>query len=191
MLSLAATTDPIWTERALARLDDVLVDHAHCEKKAASTALSLLFRYPEQAPLQEPLSRLAREELVHFEQVLALLRERGVRFRHQRPSPYAGRLVAAARSHEPARLLDLLLCAALIEARSCERFRLLADAVPDPTLADFYRGLLASEARHHGVYVELARSVAGEETVRDRLAELAEHEAAVLREMPALARMHT
>jgi tRNA-(ms[2]io[6]A)-hydroxylase len=190
MLSLAAPTDPSWASRVLARLDDLLVDHAHCEKKAASTALSLLFRYPERAALLEPLSRLAREELVHFEQVLALLRARGVPFRHQRPSPYAGRLVAAARSPEPARLLDLLLCAALIEARSCERFALLAEAVPDPALADFYRGLLASEARHHGVYVAMAREIATDAAVRDRLAALAAHEAAILGEMPALPRMH-
>lgn len=191
MLSLAAPTDPGWTERALARLDEILVDHAHCEKKAASTALALLFRYPDRAALLAPLSRLAREELVHFEQVLALLAERGVRFGHQRPSPYAGRLLAAARPREPERLLDLLLCSALIEARSCERFRLLADAVPDPALAEFYRGLLASEARHHGVYVELAREVADAETVRARLCELARHEAALFEEMPLLARLHT
>lgn len=190
MLSLAAPTDPAWIERALERLDEILVDHAHCEKKAASTALALLFRYPDREALLTPLSRLAREELVHFEQVLALLAARGVRFGHQRPSPYAGRLVAAARSREPERLLDLLLCAALIEARSCERFRLLAEAVPDPSLAAFYRGLLASEARHHGVYVDLARAVAGDEAVRARLDELARHEASLLAEMPRLARMH-
>jgi len=190
MLSLAAPTDPAWTARAVAHLPEVLVDHAHCEKKAASTALSLLFRYPEREALLAPLSRLAREELVHFEQVLALLAQRGLRFGHQRPSPYAGRLVAAARPREPERLLDLLLCAALIEARSCERFRLLAEAVPDPELADFYRGLLASEARHHGVYLELAREVADAASVRERLEELARHEASLLREMPRLARMH-
>ena len=190
MLSLAAPTDPAWTARAVAHLPEVLVDHAHCEKKAASTALSLLFRYPEREALLAPLSRLAREELVHFEQVLALLAQRGLRFGHQRPSPYAGRLVAAARPREPERLLDLLVCAALIEARSCERFRLLAEAVPDPELADFYRGLLASEARHHGVYLELAREVADAASVRERLEELARHEASLLREMPRLARMH-
>jgi tRNA-(ms[2]io[6]A)-hydroxylase len=190
MLNLAAETDPDWAERALGALDEILIDHAHCEKKAASTALALIFRYADELALQDPLSRIAREELVHFEQVLDLLARRGVRFRRQRPSPYAGRLLAGARTDEPARRVDLLLLSALIEARSCERFGLLADAVAEPELAAFYRGLLASEARHHGVYVELASLLAPAEVVRARLRELATHEAQVLREMPRIARLH-
>ena len=190
MLSLASETGPNWVRRALAQLDEVLVDHAHCEKKAASTALSLLFRYPEHAPLLRPLSELAREELGHFEAVLGLLEARGARFRRQRPSPYAGRLLEACRSREPGRMLDLLLCCALIEARSCERFRLLAAAVGEPSLATFYRGLLASEARHHGVYVALATALGDAAGVRERLGELARHEADVLSQMPPLARLH-
>ncbi|HSJ97887.1 MAG TPA: tRNA isopentenyl-2-thiomethyl-A-37 hydroxylase MiaE, partial [Myxococcota bacterium] len=145
MLRLAAPTDPAWTARALAGLDELLLDHAHLEKKAAGTAVTLLFRYPERRALQEPLARLAREELAHFEQVLAHLDRRGVRFRPQRPAPYAGRLHAAVRPDEPGRLLDTLLVAALIEARSCERLGLLAEALPgvDAALAALYRGLLA------------------------------------------------
>jgi len=191
VLSLAAPTGPGWVERALGRLDEILLDHAHCEKKAASTALALLFRYPEHGLLQAPLSRLAREELRHFEEVLRELERRGLAFRRLRPSPYAGRLFEAVRTAEPARLLDTLLCCALIEARSCERFRLLADAVSDTGLAGFYRGLLAAEARHHGEYVGLARGVAPEAEVRERLAELAAHEAAVLADAPPWARLHT
>jgi len=193
MLSLAAETPairPDWLGRALAQLDEVLVDHAHCEKKAASTALSLLFRYPDDAPLLRPLSELAREELAHFEAVLGVLAARGVRFRRQRPSPYAGRLLEACRSREPGRRTDLLLVCALIEARSCERFRLLADAVGDPSLAAFYRGLLASEARHHGLYLRLASSLDDPAAVDERLDALARHEASVLAEMPLLARLH-
>ncbi len=190
MLSLAAPTGPGWVERALGRLDEILIDHAHCEKKAASTALALLFRYPEHGFLQAPLSRLAREELRHFEEVLRELERRGLAFRRLRPSPYAGRLFEAVRTAEPARLLDTLLCCALIEARSCERFRLLAEAVAERALAGFYRGLLAAEARHHGEYVALARRVAPEEEVRARLAELAAHEAVVLSEAPPWARIH-
>ena len=102
MLALAAATDPAWAPRALGRLDELLVDHAHCEKKAAGTAVQLLFRYPQHAALLAPLSKLAREELVHFEQVLALLAERGLAFGRHRPSPYAGQ-AARARAHPRAR----------------------------------------------------------------------------------------
>jgi tRNA-(ms[2]io[6]A)-hydroxylase len=174
----------------LADLPELLVDHAHCEKKAAGMAVNLVFRYAQYDALLEPLSRLAREELVHFEQVLALLRARGERFRILRPSPYAGRLRRATRTHEPARLLDTLLCGALIEARSCERFALLAEAAPDPKLRDLYACLLASEARHHGVYLKLAEGIAPAPEVGARLEELAGHEARVLAEVPPLPRMH-
>lgn len=190
MLHLALPTDPAWVARALAALDDVLIDHAHCEKKAASTAVSLLFRYPESPWLSVELARLAREELEHYEQVIGVLAARGVAFRRQRPSPYAGALLAAVRPDEPARMIDTLLCLALIEARSCERMQLLADAVPDATLAAFYRGLLASEARHHRSYVRLAEDASGGD-VAGRLHELATHEAAVLADMPPWPRMHT
>jgi tRNA 2-(methylsulfanyl)-N6-isopentenyladenosine37 hydroxylase len=190
VLRLAAATDPAWTACALASLDDLLVDHAHCEKKAAGTAINLLFRYPQQGFLLDPLSRLAREELVHFEQVLAVLAQRGVPFAVQKPAPYAGRLRRETRSAEPARLLDILLCGALIEARSCERFGLLAERVPDPALRGFYRGLLAAEARHHGVYLELAERLASRPEVAARLDTLAQREAEILAGGPPLPRMH-
>jgi tRNA-(ms[2]io[6]A)-hydroxylase len=191
MLELAAATDPAWAPRALARLDELLVDHAHCEKKAAGTAVQLLFRYPQHAALLAPLSKLAREELVHFEQLLALLAERGLAFGRHRPSPYAGRLRERERTREPERLLDTFLCCALIEARSCERFGLLADAAPEPALASFWARLLDAEARHHGIYLELARSLAPEPVVTARLRELAEHEAAVLAEARFSAHLHS
>lgn len=191
MLHLASTTGPAWLARALAHLDDILVDHAHCEKKAASTALSLLFRYPDRSELLRPLSRLAREELRHFERVVDALAARGVGLWRQVPSPYAAQLMAAVRTEEPARLLDTLLCMGLIEARSCERLRLLADAVPDPALAELFGGLLASEARHHKTYLTLAAQVAPGDTLRGRLAELARHEAAVIAQAPEWPRLHT
>ena len=189
VLALRSSTDRAWAERVLAEPIELLVDHAHCEKKAAGMAVNLVFRYAQHDFLLEPLSRLAREELVHFEQVLALLRRRGHGLRILRPSPYAGRLRRATRSHEPDRLLDTLLCGALIEARSCERFGLLAEVADDPELREFYRGLLASEARHHGVYVELARRLAPDEAA-PRLAELAEVEAEVLAALAPETRMH-
>ena len=182
MLRLAAPTGPTWLGRALGNLDQVLHDHAHLEKKAAGTAVALLFRYPERRELQEPLARLAREELAHFEGVLAQLARRGIRFGRQRAGGYAGRLHRFVRPAEPARRLDTLLVAALIEARSCERFGLLAGALRgvDPELAGFYAGLLASEARHHGEYVELAFAGFPEDEVRLRLDEVARHEAGVI-----------
>lgn len=190
MLHLASATAPAWTRWALEHLDEVLVDHAHCEKKAASTAVSLLFRYPERSELALALSRLAREELAHFERVVGLLQARGVALVHQRPAPYAAALLAAVRREEPARLLDTLLCMALIEARSCERMQLLAAACPDPQVAALYRELLASEARHHAAYVELAQQVVSGTPVEARLRELALHEAAVLATPAPLARLH-
>ncbi len=190
MLSLASSTGSDWAPRVLEETAELLVDHAHCEKKAAGMAVNLVFRYSQHEFLLEPLSRLAREELVHFEQVLALIRARGESFRILHPSPYAGRLRRFTRSHEPDRLVDTVLCGALIEARSCERFGLLAEAVRQPELQDLYRGLLASEARHHGVYLKLAEQLASPQPVHARLTELAEHEAQVLADVPPQPRMH-
>jgi tRNA-(ms[2]io[6]A)-hydroxylase len=129
--------------------------------------------------------------LIHFEAVLRLLEARGIGFQRQRPSPYAGRLRRAVRSAEPARLVDTLLCCALIEARSCERFQILADAVDDPDLRSLYTGLLACEARHHGSYVELALRAGKEESVRIRLRALSEQEAEILADPPSMVRMHS
>lgn len=190
MSVLASRTDPSWTQRALASLDDVLVDHAHCEKKAASTALSLCFRYPDRVEMTLALSALAREELAHFEQVVELLQARGIAFGRQVPSPYAAGLMEAVRTTEPERLVDTLLCMALIEARSCERLKLLGEAFDDAELAALYRGLVTAEGRHLRRYVELAEAVWPADGVQARLDELARHEAAVLARIPAMARLH-
>jgi tRNA-(ms[2]io[6]A)-hydroxylase len=154
-------------------------------------AVRLLFRYPQQALLQEPLSRLAREELGHFEEVLRLMQQRGVAFGRQRPSPYAGKLRQRLRPQHPEQLIDTLLCCALIEARSCERFGLLAEQVPDAELARFYAGLLAAEARHHRLYVDLAEQLADPASVRVRLLELSEWEAQVVAADSPIVRMHS
>jgi tRNA-(ms[2]io[6]A)-hydroxylase len=191
VLRLASRTDPAWTALALERLDDVLLDHAHCEKKAAGGALRLLFQYPDARALQEPLAALAREELEHFERTLAELQRRGVEFRRQKPSAYGGRLRTLVRGREPERLVDLLLVSALIEARSCERMQRLAEAIEEPQLAGFYADLLACEARHHQVYVDLACESADSQVVARRLAELAPAEAAILREPAPFVRMHS
>jgi len=134
---------------------------------------------------------LAREELRHFERVVDALAARGIPLGRQVPSPYAAQLMTAVRTEEPARLLDTLLCMGLIEARSCERLRLLAGAVTEPDLAELFGGLLASEARHHRTYLTLAGQVAPAAEARDRLAALARHEAAVIAQAPAWPRLHT
>jgi tRNA-(ms[2]io[6]A)-hydroxylase len=182
---LAEPTPTEWAERAAAALDEVLLDHAHCEKKAASTAINLIFRYPDYPSLAVPLARIAREELAHFEQVIEHLRSRGLEYQRQVPSRYAGRLMKVVRNSEPAGVIDTLLCCALIEARSCERMQRLAEwferTETEPALARLYRGLLASEARHHATYVDLARAlgVCSEEDLRSRWVEVARHEASV------------
>jgi tRNA-(ms[2]io[6]A)-hydroxylase len=175
---LRVATPREWLEMACHRWRELLLDHANCEKKAASTALSLLFTYPEDFSLTSQLSRLAREELRHFEQVQRLLTTLAVPFQRLSPSRYAEGLRRRVRLEEPGRRIDVLICGALIEARSCERFRALAPRLPEP-LRTFYRSLSEAEARHHRLYLELAESTASAdpEVFERRVRELAEAEA--------------
>lgn len=166
---LGCATPAAWVRAAPAQLELLLLDHANCEKKAAATALSMLFRYENQPQIVAALSRLAREELRHYEQVGALLGRRGIAWRPLTASRYAAGLRTAVRSREPERLLDLLVCGAFVEARSCERFAAVAGAL-DAELAAFYRRLLASEARHFEVYLRLAASVADGAEISARVA---------------------
>ena len=152
---LKAATPRAWVEAALADLPTLLVDHANCEKKAASTAMALIFAYPEDRALAVALSRLAREELKHFEQVERLMRKLDVDYRRMKPGRYAGELRKLVRTHEPKRKLDLMIVHALIEARSCERFRLLAKHLP-VAVRELYAQLERSEARHFETYLEFA-----------------------------------
>jgi tRNA-(ms[2]io[6]A)-hydroxylase len=159
---LQAATPTAWVDAAIRLWPRLLSDHANCEKKAASTALALMFAYPEDRALASRLSKLAREELRHFEQVDKLMSQQGVPYLRLKPGRYAAGLRAAMRTHEPFRKLDLLLTGALIEARSCERFRLLSarpveTGLPAP-IADLYAGLEASEARHFELYLRLAEA---------------------------------
>ncbi len=190
MLHLAGETESGWVERALSAMPEILLDHAHCEKKAASTAVNLIFRYPQHTALMRPLSELAREELEHFEQVLTVMESRGLEYKRQRPSPYAGKLMTIVRATEPDRLLDTLLCCALIEARSCERMKILAAELDDPQLSDLYTSLLACEARHHRMYVDLAEAIFDPKVVAPRLAEVSAHEAWVIDDAPLEPRLH-
>ncbi len=170
---LLAPTDRAWFELAVKRTDELLLDHANCEKKAASTALALMFSYPEDFALADRMSRLAREELRHFELVQGLMSRQGIPFRRLSPSRYAEGLRRCLARSEPQRRRDLLLCGALIEARSCERFTGLIACLPGP-LAEFYASLAESEARHAGLYLRLA---GGGEEIEARLAQLAVAEA--------------
>jgi len=169
--TLLAPTPEQWFDVASERWRELLIDHANCEKKAASTALSFIFTYSDDRPLAESMSRLAREELRHFEQVQRLMTEFAVPFQKMSPARYAEGLRKAIRRDEPRRLIDLLICGALIEARSHERFVRLAPRLPE-RLRDFYSGLAASEARHHQLYLRLAEERSQPEQDADWLATL-------------------
>ena len=191
MLSLQSASDARWLAQVDAHLEDVLVDHAHCEKKAAGVAMNLLFSYVDNVTLARAMTEIVNEELEHFRLVLDLLERRGVPFRKLTPSSYGQRLHELIRKEEPGRAVDRLLVAGLIEARSCERFALLADHVADQELRDFYRGLFESEARHHSTYVRLAGDFAAEDAVRERLHWLAAAEAAIIATGDPIPRMHS
>ncbi len=192
MLNLGSETPADWGVAALPHLDEILIEQAHLEKKAAAAALRYLFRYPADVGLHAPLAALAREELEHFAAVLAVLERRGIQFGPQVASPYARRLLGAVRGNEPERLLDTLLCNALIEARSCERMLLLQNALKpiDRELAGLYHELVGSEARHHDLYLGFAVERFGAEGTRARMVELTRHEAAVIAALPPMPRLH-
>ena len=191
MLHLQSATHERWLRQVDARLDEVLIDHAHCEKKAAGTALNLIFHYVEDRALCREMTEIVAEELEHFHLVRDLLERRGIRFRRLKPSQYGRKLNDLVRKQEPLRAVDRLLVAGLIEARSCERFQALAEHVDDAELAAFYRSLFEAEARHHATYTRLAMHFAPEKEVMQRLDELAIAEAAIIAEGEALARMHS
>lgn len=191
---LVAPTSWTWVEQASACPMEVLIDHAHCERKAAGFATQLMFRYLCEPGLGEVLSPLAREELEHFEQVLALLKQRG---RYLEPLPasrYGATLAKEVRKEEPSRMLDSFLVAGLIEARSHERMALLAEHSPDAELRQLYGDLLQSEARHFGIYWSLAESKWPRQLVVERLQQLAIVEAVSLQgelRKPTDVRMHS
>ena len=158
---LSVATPDAWVEAALTNRDTLLIDHANCEKKAAGTALSLLYRYVDKPDLLRTLSPIAREELLHFEQVHETMQNLGIRYRHLSAGRYAAVLRSKVAAHEPDRLVETLIVGAIIEARSCERMAKLAERM-DHELGSFYARLHASEARHFRVYLDLANSYASE-----------------------------
>ncbi|MDX1947541.1 MAG: tRNA-(ms[2]io[6]A)-hydroxylase [Pirellulaceae bacterium] len=191
MLSLQTATSDRWFAQVAQRLDLLLIDHAHCEKKAAGVAMNLLFSYVEHDDLTRAMTEIVAEELDHFHQVRALLDRRGIRFFKLSPSGYGAKLHELVTKQEPRRAVDRLLVAALIEARSCERFGLLRDRLADRELADFYASLFESEARHHSTYVRLAKNFLPDDAVHERLAELAAAEGRIIAQGETEARMHS
>ena len=194
MLALLTPTDPLWVEAAAADLPALLSDHAHCEIKAAQSALSLVARYAGEMPdLVEPLCALAREEAEHFNSVHAELDKRAARLALPASDSYVTQLMAAARTqrHDGVPpLLDKLLVAALIEGRSCERFRLLSEHLPHAELRAFYRHLMASEARHFTLFCSLASEHFGPNESRARLGTLAAREASIVKHLPHGPQVH-
>lgn len=186
---LPCRTPRAWVDQALLHPEELLIDHANCEKKAASTALNLMFRYTDKPVLLQKMSRLAREELRHFEQVTALMHKRGIVYRGLSASHYAQRLRQHVRTVEPGRLVDTLVVGAFIEARSCERFACLAPHL-DAELGDFYRSLLKSEARHYQDYLSLAREFA-EGPINDRITLFAGLEGRAVQENDSEFRFHS
>jgi len=172
---LPCHTPDRWIENALENRSLMLIDHANCEKKAASTAISLINRYTDNFELLNKMSRLAREEMRHFEQVIAIIKRRGIEYAYVSASRYAAGLRELARKDDPGKLIDVLVIGAFIEARSCERFARLAPHL-DEELAQFYGSLLKSEGRHYQDYLGLAKKAAGGESIDDRIALFAERE---------------
>lgn len=166
---LPCTTPDAWISAAVGCLSVLMIDHANCEKKAAATAMSLMHRYTDNTALLNKMSRLAREELRHFEQVLKLMSQRGITYESVTASRYAQGLRDKVRKKDPHKLVDTLVVGALIEARSCERFAALAPHV-DSELGDFYVSLLKSESRHFMDYITLANSLEDRDVVEERLA---------------------
>ncbi|MCP5161945.1 MAG: tRNA-(ms[2]io[6]A)-hydroxylase [Hahellaceae bacterium] len=186
---LPCSTPDRWVENALENQEVMLIDHAHCEKKAAATALSLMHRYVEHLDVQHKMSRLAREELRHYEQVLAIIKKRGMKFGALSASRYASGMRDKVRGNEPGKLVDTLIVGAFIEARSCERFAKLAPFLA-PDLQKFYLSLLKSEARHYQDYLHLAQRYS-ETDIEPRVAMFAEIEKGLIESSDETFRFHS
>lgn len=187
---LLCETPDAWIKQALDNQDLMLIDHANCEKKAAGTAMNLMYRYVSDFELLNKMSRLAREELRHFEQVIAIMQSRGIEYPQIQASRYAAKLRKPIRSHEPERLIDTLIVGAIIEARSCERFNKLAPFL-DEELKKFYLSLLKSEARHYQDYLGLAKKAANGQSIEERIATFLELDQELVQSSDSEFRFHS
>ena len=187
---LGARTTQAWVDAALADLPLIIQDHANCEKKAAGTAMNLIFRYEFSYDLQRKLAQLIREEMLHYEQVLGIMNERGQAWKYLSAGRYAKGMLKHKRTYEPAAMVDVLIIGAFIEARSCERFAALAEVINDKRLAKYYRYLLKSESRHFEDYLALAQSLA-EDSIDERVAFFKEVEAELISSPDSELRFHS
>lgn len=187
---LKVRTPVEWVDVAVSDFDTFLVDHAFCERKASSTALSLVMSNPEKYDLCEALIQLAQEELEHFHIIFRMMRERGLKLSDDHPDPYVNALLQHARNDKDGRFMDRLLVFALIEARGCERFSLMGKHLKDKELARFYADLARDEARHFGLFIRYANKYCGEEATRARLEEYLNIEAEIVKKLPWRASVH-
>lgn len=190
MFCLQSETDTAWITLVSDNLDKLLADHAYCERKAAASAMSLIGRYPDDTFLVPQLIKLAQEEMEHFERIYHVLMARGYKLGADSKDPYVQELMPLSRHGGIPGLIDRLLISSLIEARSAERFFLLAEHLPDAELRALYKDLAVSESRHYGFFVHLAAHYAPREEIEARLAELAAQEAQIVARLPVAARMH-
>ena len=192
MLGLKLATDPRWVNIVEKDIAEILTDHAWCEQKAASNAISLTVHFPDHTDLVNAMIELAQEELSHFKMVVEKLTERGLKLGHQRKDKYVNDLLYFMRKDGDKKtvLLDKLLFAAMIEARSCERFRILSENISDEDLKTFYRDLMASEAGHYKLFILLARHYVAREIVDKRWNEFLEYEAKVISKYGKAVGMH-
>lgn len=192
MLGLKLPTDPRWANVAEKNVSEVLTDHAYCEQKAASTAISLIIGYPEYPELVAAMAALAREEMSHFEMVHKKITDRGLELGRERKDLYVNDIMQYfPKSHDRTlKLVHRLLIAGLIEARSCERFKVLSENIADQDLADFYRRLMVSEANHYTMFLKFARDIGGREVVDPLWQDLLEYEATVMAKLGVTEHIH-
>jgi len=185
LLGLKLPTDPRWANLAEISLEDILTDHAYCEQKAASTIISIISLYPDKIDMIRQLAPIVTEEWGHFRMVLKELETRNLKLGHQRKDEYVNAMLKFSKKDGSldGKLIEKLLLCALIEARSCERFRLLSQHLKDEGLQQFYHGFMVSEAGHYRLFLDLAKQYGGEEKVKVRWQEFLEHEAKVLKEI--------
>jgi tRNA-(ms[2]io[6]A)-hydroxylase len=192
MLGLRLPTDPRWVELVESNISEILTDHAWCEQKAASNAISTIVRFPEHLDLVAELTRIAQEEIEHFGMVVDRIKERGFELGPERKDDYVGELLQfiKRKCSREEQLVDRLLFAAMIEARSCERFRMLSERVKDKPLAEFYRELMISEAGHYTTFIGFARKYGGNVDVEARWQAFLDYEAEVIQNYGKKETMH-
>ncbi len=190
MLCLKCDTNPEWIEAVKKNLSVTMIDHAHAEKKAAATGLALINKYPERTDLALEMSNLIEEEIDHFRTVLEILDRKGIALTKDKGDDYVKALFTQMNKNEPERLLDHLLIAGIIEARSCERLQILEENIDDDELKKLYHDLFPTEAGHYMMFIKLAKKYFDDETVDIRLNELSEFECTVIKSLPNIATMH-